>query len=200
MTRLLWALGLAFVLLLSPAAGLGLPLAPAHVGAPVPASETPLQAAQASLAKGEGPANGQALTCTGTAALTVGCSAGPAVPHAPSSAIGWQKLCSYNSCPPPGRGGAGMTYDPLTGYVVLFGGIKNLTTASGTTYNDTWIFQNGNWTPLHIPGPTPRLGGGLRRRHRGADVGGGQRDHETRCGAQEQDEGQPKRPEKSGHP
>ncbi len=158
MTRLLWALGLACVLLLSPAAGLGFPLAPAHVGAPVPASETPLQAAQASLAKGEGPANGQALTCTGTGALSVGCSAGPAVPHAPSSAIGWQKLCSYNSCPPPGRGGAGMTYDPLTGYVVLFGGIKNLTTASGTTYNDTWIFQNGNWTPLHIPGPTPRLG------------------------------------------
>jgi hypothetical protein len=51
-----------------------------------------------------------------------------------------------------------MTYDPVTGYVVLFGGIMNLTTAANTTYSDTWIFKSGNWTQLHIPGPSARLG------------------------------------------
>lgn len=51
-----------------------------------------------------------------------------------------------------------MTYDAETGYVVLFGGIINLTTAANTTFSDTWVFANGNWTQLHIPGPSARLG------------------------------------------
>jgi hypothetical protein len=51
-----------------------------------------------------------------------------------------------------------LTYDPATGYVVLFGGIKGLTAAAGTTFNDTWLFQNGEWKRLNISGPSPRLG------------------------------------------
>lgn len=118
----------------------------------------PLQQAMRSLTHGAGPAGGVPASCAPSGGSSVYCRLpSPAVPGT-THVVGWQRLCGFDACPPPGRGGAGMTYDPETGYVVLFGGIMNLTTASGTTYNDTWVFQDGNWTPLHISGPTPRLG------------------------------------------
>ncbi|MDE1836459.1 MAG: hypothetical protein KGJ23_07575 [Euryarchaeota archaeon] len=159
MTSLPWECGIALLLVLGGVIpfSTGLPMA---VG-PVPTAtgtDHTLIAAQDSLSRGEGPAQGHPFQCTSTGALSLGCAESSFTPRVQSSAVGWQRLCSIDVCPPPGRGGAGMTYDPITGYVVLFGGIKNLTTASGTTYNDTWVFQNGNWTQLHIAGPTPRLG------------------------------------------
>ncbi len=156
----------AFLLLL----GAGLPLGATGTGttaSPIATTEPPLgplDLAQASLAHGQGPAQGHAFSCASVGPLSRECSASTPAARSSSSltsprtVIGWQRLCSYQSCPPPARGGAGMTYDPLTGYVVLFGGIKNLTTSSGTTYNDTWVFKNGNWSQLSIPGPSPRLG------------------------------------------
>lgn len=48
-----------------------------------------------------------------------------------------------------------MAYDPLDGYVVLFGGLALV--PYGSSYyllNDTWTFQNGSWTEL-APGRAP---------------------------------------------
>jgi hypothetical protein len=51
-----------------------------------------------------------------------------------------------------------MAYDPETGYVVLFGGIINMTLDPNTTFSDTWIFENGVWHRLNVTGPCARLG------------------------------------------
>jgi hypothetical protein len=48
---------------------------------------------------------------------------------------------------PPARQLDSMAYDPVDGYVVLFGG-GNVN--PGTQYNDTWVFSNGTWTQLNI--------------------------------------------------
>ena len=117
-----------------------------------------LERAEATLAEGRGPAAGYALSCTSIGALSVGCASRSHTIPASGGGIGWGRLCSFDSCPPPARGGAGMTYDPVTGYVVLFGGIKGLTAAAGSTFNDTWLFKNGAWSRLNISGPSPRLG------------------------------------------
>lgn len=121
-------------------------------------AESALARAESTLAAGTGPANGNALTCASIGTLSAGCASVAPNARGSSGGIGWGKLCSFDACPPPARGGAGMTYDPATGYVVLFGGIKGLTTAAGTTFNDTWLFENGAWKRLNISGPSPRLG------------------------------------------
>jgi uncharacterized repeat protein (TIGR02543 family) len=51
-----------------------------------------------------------------------------------------------------------MAFDPLTGYVVLFGGIIDMTTNPNTTLSDTWIFENSEWKHLNATGPCARLG------------------------------------------
>jgi hypothetical protein len=48
--------------------------------------------------------------------------------------------------------GASIAYDPIDGYVVLFGG----STGSGLV-GLTWTYHNGAWTELHLPNaPSPR--------------------------------------------
>lgn len=57
---------------------------------------------------------------------------------------------------PSARRGMMMTYDPVDGYVVLFGG------SSSTAYlNDTWAFARGAWVQLHptISPAARRVGG-----------------------------------------
>ncbi len=72
----------------------------------------------------------------------------------------WTELHPANH--PTPRQDAGITYDAADGYVVLFGGNNgsggtNPSCQGGVTccFNDTWIFQNGNWTRLTIPEPPP---------------------------------------------
>lgn len=122
------------------------------------AGQLALSEAQESLAAGGGPAAGHPLTCGSDGTLSLGCAPSSRETAAPSDNGGWGELCAFNSCPPPARGGAGLAYDAETGYVVLFGGIDNLTTAPNTTFGDTWTFAGGHWTQLQITGPGPRLG------------------------------------------
>ena len=53
----------------------------------------------------------------------------------------WTNITTTHS--PPTRWDAAMTFDPKTGYVLLFGGTTN-----PPTYNDTWKFVGGVWTYL----------------------------------------------------
>jgi len=51
---------------------------------------------------------------------------------------------------PPARWGAMMAWDPVDGYVLLFGGNQD-----GHLFNDTWAFKNGSWNPVVPSGPAP---------------------------------------------
>jgi hypothetical protein len=59
----------------------------------------------------------------------------------------WTNITGSRS--PPHLEGAAMTYDPIDGYVVLFGGGYG-----GGIYNQTWTFLAGNWTRL-LPALSP---------------------------------------------
>ena len=68
---------------------------------------------------------------------------------APDS-VGWVQLSPANS--PPARSYATMTYDPVSGKVIMFGG------DDGTTYlNDTWTFDGITWAQVAtLPSPPAR--------------------------------------------
>jgi hypothetical protein len=56
------------------------------------------------------------------------------------SFLGWIQLSPTNS--PPARSYLAMTYDPVSGKVIAFGGFD------GTRYlDDTWSFDGRSWTP-----------------------------------------------------
>jgi hypothetical protein len=60
-------------------------------------------------------------------------------------------LASGSQAPPP-RVNPGMIFDPLDGYILLYGGWNNVSNYLG----DTWIFSNDSWTqlnPANNPGP-----------------------------------------------
>jgi PKD repeat protein len=64
----------------------------------------------------------------------------------------WTNLSRGQTTPPPFDTSATMTYDPLDGYVVLFGGETNR----------TWTFSGGNWTELPAAvEPPARFGASL---------------------------------------
>jgi PKD repeat protein len=48
-----------------------------------------------------------------------------------------------------------MAYDPTDGYDVLFGGEDDY----GNVYNETWIFDDGQWSELHPPTSPPARSG-----------------------------------------
>ena len=50
---------------------------------------------------------------------------------------------------PPARAGAGLAYDAVDGYAVLFGGYND-----PTYFSDTWTYSAGVWTPIS-PAPSP---------------------------------------------
>ena len=59
---------------------------------------------------------------------------------------------------PSARYGASMTFDAAMGAVVLFGG-RNLSGVSefaNLSSGDTWEYRGGSWTPIYVPGPSPR--------------------------------------------
>ncbi|MCI4317499.1 MAG: PKD domain-containing protein, partial [Thermoplasmata archaeon] len=49
---------------------------------------------------------------------------------------------------PPARANAGLVWDPVDGYMVLFGGMANDINLVPTQLNDTWSYRAGNWTKL----------------------------------------------------
>lgn len=69
-----------------------------------------------------------------------------------SAGAGWANLSSLLEQSPPARSSIEdqMVYDPTTGYELLFGGFS----ADSAFLNDTWAFENGDWTelfPAHSP-------------------------------------------------
>ena len=63
------------------------------------------------------------------------------------SVVGWRNASTESNISPPARYDAngGMVYDPIDGYILLFGGVN----ATGYELNDTWTYQQGSWTQLH---------------------------------------------------
>jgi hypothetical protein len=61
--------------------------------------------------------------------------------------LGWAHV--HERVSPSPRTGAGLTYDPVDNYTVLFGG-----TDAPTIYDDTWTYSAGTWTQLH-PAQSP---------------------------------------------
>lgn len=58
---------------------------------------------------------------------------------------------------PPGRYGASLVWDPNLSGLLLFGGATSQS-GTGGVVNDTWIFENGTWSSIHLTGagPAPR--------------------------------------------
>jgi hypothetical protein len=54
---------------------------------------------------------------------------------------------------PGARWGHVFIYDPIHKQILLFGGINK---RGGSFLNDTWIWENGKWKRLDIPGPSAR--------------------------------------------
>ncbi|MDE1819583.1 MAG: hypothetical protein KGI98_01875 [Euryarchaeota archaeon] len=71
-------------------------------------------------------------------------------PH--TGAPGWSALC--NPCSPGAVVAGAMAYDPVDGYVVLFGGYN---ATAGAFSGTTWMYHAGAWTVLcTLCGPAPR--------------------------------------------
>ncbi|MDE1821922.1 MAG: hypothetical protein KGJ23_12160 [Euryarchaeota archaeon] len=83
-------------------------------------------------------------------------------PSVPFAAPTWVQHVTRVSPPPLEY--SGVTYDPVDGYVVLFGGCKALVANNCVApANDTWRYQGGVWTNLSekLPAPSPRWGAGF---------------------------------------
>ncbi len=86
-------------------------------------------------------------------------SASPASPTPSSSAATpaattWHESCYH--CGPSSRADAGIAYDSVDGYSLLFGGVNS------TRVADTWEFHSGSWFLLHpVTSPSARQGGML---------------------------------------
>lgn len=70
------------------------------------------------------------------------------VPAAQSSSLNWVQLSPNDS--PPARSYFAMTYDPVSGKIIAFGGFN------GTAYlNDTWSFDGTTWTQIATQSAPP---------------------------------------------
>jgi hypothetical protein len=134
-----------------------------------------LQAAEATLRQGAGPADGRSLDCVSSGASTATtCSnrttgratpTGPAValdPAAAALALGSNLAWEVQGVPQPvGYVQFAMTWDYWDNYVVLFGGSTE--SYNGDNYGgDTWIYQSGVWTQLYpLVSPEGRDSSGL---------------------------------------
>jgi Galactose oxidase, central domain len=85
-----------------------------------------------------------AATCS--ISVLIGCNSATA-----SSGPTWTELSRLTSSP-PARSYLAMTYDPVSGKIIMFGGYD------GSGYlNDTWTFDGTTWTHLRTRGaPRPR--------------------------------------------
>lgn len=116
-----------------------------------------LGAAARSLSAGEGPAFRVPWSCPGVGLRLVPIGCGPQSPHPPRFAApprastGWTHLGTFG-----GRVAGGIAYDPVDGYVVMFGGVPD--------DGSTWTFSGGNWTNRTAtvgPAPPPRVGAAM---------------------------------------
>jgi hypothetical protein len=64
----------------------------------------------------------------------------------------WENLTAQLSSVPAPRTDAAMVYDPVDGYVLLFGGAGG--TGGNTPLGDTWVFHDFTWTQL-TPAASP---------------------------------------------
>ncbi len=76
--------------------------------------------------------------CTSFAVLSGTCNTYVAGTYSFTASAGWSSVSSTQS--PSARSSAGMAYDPVGGYVLLFGGYTG-----SSTLGDTWTFQGGQW-------------------------------------------------------
>lgn len=87
----------------------------------------------------------------------------------------WKDLTSTAGTPPSPRAGSEVAFDPVDGYVLLYGGIWNTlsgTTITGYVIADTWKFTGGHWSNITASvhgSPGDRALGGLAY-DPGADV------------------------------
>lgn len=67
----------------------------------------------------------------------------------------WSNLTAQLSASPSPRIASAMAWDPVDGYVLLYGG----TNSHGAVYGDSWSFANGTWTNLtaSVTGAPPSL-------------------------------------------
>lgn len=82
----------------------------------------------------------------------------------------WTKIAAGSRAVPEARAYAAMAYDPIDGYLVLYGGTAGASACSGGPAGadylcgDTWSFDAGNWTRLSSGGsgaPPARYGAAL---------------------------------------
>ena len=90
--------------------------------------------------------------CCNAMIVSVASSAAPDRPSAAtadrSPLLGWVQLSPTNS--PPARSYLAMTYDPVSGRIIMFGGFD------GNGYlNDTWEFNGVTWTQITTNTPPP---------------------------------------------
>jgi hypothetical protein len=73
-----------------------------------------------------------------------------------AASLNWSKLAT-GPIHPPGLAGASMVYDPIDGYVLLFGGLNYTGSGAAATSNATWIYHGGVWAKLNAsPAPSSR--------------------------------------------
>jgi hypothetical protein len=76
----------------------------------------------------------------------------------------WVNLTATLPISPPARADASIAYDPVDHYVVMFGGIVSGVgnPANNPPLNDTWVFQNMQWTRLvTLVAPSARRGAAM---------------------------------------
>lgn len=63
----------------------------------------------------------------------------------------------YPAHVPPARTGHHMAYDSTRGRIVMFGGRQTVGTPNGAirTLNDTWVYDNGDWSEVVTPNAPP---------------------------------------------
>ncbi|MDE1820463.1 MAG: PKD domain-containing protein [Euryarchaeota archaeon] len=75
----------------------------------------------------------------------------------PAGTPSWNVSCS--TCSPIAREGPSMVYDAADGYVLLYGGLQDV---SNQEPGDTWTYKAGVWTQLTpTTAPSPRVGAGM---------------------------------------
>lgn len=94
--------------------------------------------------------------CSGSLAANSGCSPRslPVLSVGASTASsGWENLTARLNVSPPGLEWGMMAYDPQGGFDLLFGGYN----ASTRWSNQTWTYQNGTWSELHLTVHPPAM-------------------------------------------
>ena len=90
--------------------------------------------------------------CCNAIMVSVAWSGAPDRPSAEtadrSPLLGWVQLSPTNS--PPARSYLAMTYDPVSGKIIMFGGVDE-----NGYLNDTWEFDGVTWTQITTNTPPP---------------------------------------------